>query len=357
MWLTFAIFMQMNYIDYIIVGAGLAGTCLTWKLRQLGRTVCQISDPVLPAASSVAAGMYNPLVFKRLTRSWKVDELLPVMNDFYTRVEAFSDKKFMYQKKIVKVLTADEYCIWNSRMDSGAFDDYIVSVSQKAPMGGLKEFYAYGLIKNSGYLDIKRFTEAVYNQGGNTYDLVKERFKYNDIGLGKGNISWKNYTASRIVFCEGAYAINNPFFGNIPYKLTRGDILEVRIENFQDEYILNKQVFLLPLGNSRYLCGSTYNWSDLDFRPQPGDKEFLIEKLRSILTVPFQVTGHRTGVRPTVSDRRPVLGVHPEHPQLCYFNGLGTKGVMLGPYFADELISYMEDGHSLTSEVAITRFF
>ncbi len=44
------------------------------------------------------------------------------------------------------------------------------------------------------------------------------------------------------------------------------------------------------------------------------------------------------GVRPTVKDRRPLIGTHPMHSQLHVLNGLGTRGVMLGPAMAKATI-------------------
>ena len=66
---------------------------------------------------------------------------------------------------------------------------------------------------------------------------------------------------------------------------------------------------------------------------------------------------HKAGVRPTVSDRRPLIGLHPENKQLAVFNGMGTKGVMIAPYFADQLVNLLLNNKSLSEEVDITRFW
>jgi glycine/D-amino acid oxidase-like deaminating enzyme len=48
--------------------------------------------------------------------------------------------------------------------------------------------------------------------------------------------------------------------------------------------------------------------------------------------------------------------VHPEHDQLLVFNGLGTKGVMLAPYFANKMARFTLKDEPLPEEVNISRF-
>ena len=72
--------------------------------------------------------------------------------------------------------------------------------------------------------------------------------------------------------------------------------------------------------------------------------------------LPFEIIDHQAGIRPTVKDRRPLLGVHPAHHQLAIFNGMGTKGVMLAPYFANHLVNHLENDDKLLPEIDIVRF-
>ena len=91
-------------------------------------------------------------------------------------------------------------------------------------------------------------------------------------------------------------------------------------------------------------------------QPTEKGKEWLLTKLKKLLHHPFEVVEHRAAIRPTVQDRRPLLGVHPKHKQLYVFNGLGTRGVLMGPLLADWLFQFMEYQKDLPSEVAIDRF-
>jgi len=61
-------------------------------------------------------------------------------------------------------------------------------------------------------------------------------------------------------------------------------------------------------------------------------------------------------MRPTTPDRKPILGVHPQHAQAVVFNGLGTKGVSLAPYFSGVLAEALENDAPINKEVDIDRY-
>ena len=64
----------------------------------------------------------------------------------------------------------------------------------------------------------------------------------------------------------------------------------------------------------------------------------LREKLDDLLELPYAITNHLTGIRPTTKDRRPLLAVHPVHTNLYALNGLGTNGVLFGPWYAGHYV-------------------
>jgi glycine/D-amino acid oxidase-like deaminating enzyme len=47
----------------------------------------------------------------------------------------------------------------------------------------------------------------------------------------------------------------------------------------------------------------------------------------------------------------------PKHPQVGVFNGLGTKGVSLAPYFAHQFAELLVNGSEIEEEVQIGRYF
>ena len=69
-----------------------------------------------------------------------------------------------------------------------------------------------------------------------------------------------------------------------------------------------------------------------------------------------KVEEHLAAIRPAVKDRRPFLGQHPKYPNLIIFNGLGTKGASLGPFWAKHLVDFLVYDRGLDSAVNINRF-
>jgi glycine/D-amino acid oxidase-like deaminating enzyme len=65
---------------------------------------------------------------------------------------------------------------------------------------------------------------------------------------------------------------------------------------------------------------------------------------------------YKTGIRPTVLDRRPLLGKHPKYQNLAVFNGLGTRGIIYAPALAEILYEHLENATNLDTEMDIDRF-
>jgi len=347
-------------VDYIIAGCGLAGTVLAQTLMRQGRPVMIIDDPGLSSASKIAAGVYNPIVFKRLVKSWRADELIPVMDDFYNEAEKVLDERFYFKKQIVKLFTDEnEKTFWLKKTaeDAGNYlskeihDDFLPGVVY-APLGAAE-------VKNAGNLDTKKFLDVFRNFFREKDSLIEEKFDYEQLIREENSVSYKNIKAKKIIFCEGYRAIENPFFKELPFKLTKGEILTIKLPDDVEiplNKVINKGVFILPLGDNTFKAGATYEWNELNEEPTEKGKNELLEKFRKVIKVPFEVLEHRAGIRPTVNDRRPLLGFHPEHPSIAIFNGMGTKGVMLAPYFAKHFAEVLENKATLDPEVDIRRF-
>ncbi|VAV84569.1 FAD-dependent cmnm(5)s(2)U34 oxidoreductase, partial [hydrothermal vent metagenome] len=185
--------------------------------------------------------------------------------------------------------------------------------------------------------------------------LIKETFDYDSLQIEK-NIIYKVIKAKHIVFAEGFGLQQNPFFKYLPLKPTKGELLTIYAPNLKIDYILKSSVFIMPLGDDLYLVGATYEWEDLSNTTTKKAKEELLSKLKTVLQCEFKVIDQVAGIRPTVKDRRPLVGQHPEYNNVFVLNGLGTRGVMIAPYVALQLYNFIEKGLSLNTEIDIKRF-
>jgi glycine oxidase len=162
-------------------------------------------------------------------------------------------------------------------------------------------------------------------------------------------------TARRLVFCEGIDAMSNPWFRSVRFKPAKGEILTLRIPGLTERRVIHRGVWLAPLGGELYRAGSTYEWQQLDKVPTAEGRDEIVSRLRQFLRLPFEVIGHEAAVRPIHRNQYPVLGLHPDHPQLGYLNGLGSKGTLHAPFFARHLAKVLMEDETIDPEVDLNR--
>ncbi len=349
---------EMKY-DFIIIGQGIAGSTLAWSLLQSGKKIMVVDDPSGSGASKVAAGIFNPVVLKRLTTSWRAGELLSFAGSFYRELGSVLKIDCYHPCPILKIITTEsEKAYWEAKAMEPELSPFIhpkvLSQPDSIPLHASEGF---GKVLQAGFVNIRKLLDAFAGYLQERGSLTKAALDYRDIRLGKQEVSWQNIKASRLIFCEGYQAVKNPWFGYLPFKLAKGETLTIRVEGLDLKNIVRKRIFIMPLGKELYKVGSTYEWDDLTEHPSPQGKAELEEKLRKIIRIPFQIVDHQAGIRPTVTDRRPLIGIHPEIKELGIFNGMGTKGIMLAPFFASQFTAFLNgQRNSLDREIDIKRY-
>ncbi len=347
-------------VNYIIVGQGIAGTVLAQTLLTEGESFLVIDEGAEHSASAIAPGLYNPVVYKRLVKSWMVDDLIPFMDTFYRTAEKTVQEEFYHKKQLIKLFAeAPEREFWlkKSGEEVGKY------ISKPVDASFLDEFtqtpFGSAEVKEAGNVDLSFFLKVFRAYFKKQGCLLEEKFDFSAVSFVEQKVRYKNIQADKIIFCEGYKALTNPYFKWLPFKLTKGEVITIHLNTdvkIPLEKVISKGVFMLPIGDNKYKVGATYEWEDLSTDPTEKGKEQLIEKLQKIIQVPFEVIAHQAGIRPTVVDRRPLIGLHPEHPELAVFNGMGTKGVMLAPYFAKKFVDFLNNKTSLPEEVNCNRF-
>ena len=344
--------------DLIIVGQGLAAHVLahTFRKNQLSFTV--IGSPALSKSSQVAAGIWNPIVFKRMTSSWLAHLTIPFLSEFYHECEKELQTDFITQRKLIKPFVQEqEKQLWikKSKNELSMFIDETVFEKNNRELNNciLKE---YGIVKQAGNLDIASFLEAsrMYFKE----NCIFEKFDHDSLIIGDNKVQYKDTLARHIVFCEGHLISNNPYFSWIPMKPVKGEVLTFTAnELFIQNTVLNKNGFIIDIGNNTFKAGATYEWNDLSETPTEKGKRELEAKISQMISCNYETKAHEAGIRPSTIDRRPVIGKHPKHPNMFVFNGLGTKGVMLAPYFANNFVLFYHQKQELNPETDVKRFY
>lgn len=342
-------------IDYIIIGQGIAGTVLANEFHNKGKSFVIVDNGFKSSSSIIAAGLYNPVVFKRFVKSWMADELLPVADEVYCSLEEKLGTSFYRKQNIYKIFASEEEDkLWQNKSEDNKF---MSSGKLKNILPGIHDPFGGGVVVQSGSVNVSDLLRHYRGFLKEKNLLMEESFLYSDLKFSNEEVTWKQIKAKKIIFCEGHKAVDNPFFNWLPFKLTKGELITIKIENFSPEMVINKGVFVLPLGDNLFKVGATYEWNDLSELPTEKGQAELVEKLKKIITIPFDIISHNAGIRPTVSDRRPLIGLHPEYKSLAIINGMGTKGVMLAPYFARQFSAFLDGGNKLIAEVDIERYF
>jgi len=332
---------------------------LSWFLLQEGQNILVIDEYDTSSSSNIAAGVTNPITGRRLVKTWLADKLIPFSKATYSQLEELLGEKFYHPVSLFKPFdSVKAQNDWSSRCASSEYrlylsNDkviYLDNARVKNELGGFE-------INGGTQLQTARFLSLYRNFLLQKAILLNKKFEPDKLTVKNDTVTYGNLTARKIIFCEGAGAINSPYFKFLPFQLAKGECLLVRIDDFYPDRIILGEVFIMPTGEDNiYYIGATHDWNFHDALPSETGKNELEGNLRAVLNCNYEFVGHKGAIRPTVKDRRPFIGFHPEHPNVGIFNGMGTKGVSLAPYFAKHFVEHLVHNKDLMPEVDIHRF-
>ncbi len=357
--------------EFLIVGAGIAGTSLALELHKRGATV-SVVDHFNPLSSSrVAAGMMNPMVPRNVQKAWYCDEIYPSVFDYYEDWQAKfgtdSSAKFIHRIETLQVHKNEAHTRnWTKRARQNGFTQHLTPIEPETIDGADNEFgvplpYGAALCHLSGKLDVSVFlVEAKRYLESKGVTFYSNTLNYNDLKFGSDELIWKydsnHLKFSKIIFAEGVKMLDNPWFSYLPLTVTGGDLIKFRIEGLPHRYILKRKEWLVPLGNDLWIGGSTFHSGSLSTEPDEKDLNELMAIYREWIPSKYtlEVVEHKRAPRPTINTHRPFMGEHPTQKDVYIYNGLGSKGSslvsMLSPLYADHLIN----GTALLPEVVIS---
>lgn len=343
-------------LDYIIVGAGLAGIAFAEVCSQHNKSFLVINNQS-QNSSKIAGGLYNPVVLKRFTPVWQAIEQSQFAAQFYDKLEEKLALKFNHKLPLLrKLYSAEEQNNWFIAADKPVLSYFLSDkiVSDGIPF--VPTQFGFGKVLHCGYVDVVELLDKYQEELLKTNSYIEDTFCYNDLQIAEDYIAYKDTKAKHIVFAEGFGLHLNPFFNNLPLDGTKGELLLIKAPKLNLDVIIKSSIFIVPVGNDLYKVGATYNWEDKDDTPTQEGKKELLTQLDDLITCEYQVIAHYAGVRPTVKDRRPLVGVHPKHHNMFILNGLGTRGVMLAPAMAHSLYEFIENKTPLDKNIDIARF-
>lgn len=342
--------------DYIIVGAGLAGISFAETAFLNNKSFIVFNDSS-QQSSRVAAGLYNPVILKRMSLPMNAAKHMEYIRPFYKYIEDRLGAKFDCHIPVFRrFATIEEQNNWFEATDKPALTPFLSPDIVRTKYEGLDAPYGFGRVLNTGYLDTVTFLDAYHTYLSENSKLIDESFKYNELIIKAGHVSYKGIEARHIIFAEGFGMHQNPFFKHLPLDGTKGELLLIKAPALRLDAAVNSGVFIVPVGEDLYKVGATYEWDDKTSIPTQAGKNELIQKLEELISCSYEVIGHFAGIRPTVKDRKPIIGTHPNFTNVHLLNGLGTRGVMLGPPMAKMLYDSIENNVPIDKDVSFYRF-
>lgn len=343
-------------IDYLIVGSGLAGISFAEKALENQKSILIIDDQS-QTSSLIAGGLYNPVILKRFSEVWQAQKQLQVLDIFYQKLETKLNIKLDYKIPILrKFFSVEEQNNWFAASDNKMLAPFLSLDLVKTKNIGINSPFDYGEVLQTGYVDTKSLLGAYKNYLLENNLLLQETFNYESILFHPDCIQYNNVKAKQIIFAEGFGLHTNPYFNYLPLDGTKGELFIIKAPQLNLNVIINTSVFIIPLGNDLFKVGATYNWQDKTSLPSEEGKLELLARINEILDCEFEIIDHFAGVRPTVRDRKPLVGTHPKYSRLHILNGLGTRGVMLGPSMAIALFDSIENQKPLDVAIDIKRY-
>lgn len=345
--------------DYLIMGQGLAGSLLAWELIHRGQKVCVLDNGHLHASSRVAAGLINPVTGLRMVKSPYTEAWLEAAQQSYTALEQGLGLSLRYHLPMWRLFTEPRQAdSWRERLDDPAYADYLGPWQSPEAARPYRPTHGFGVVQHTGYLDTKALLAAVrvWLQGQGAY--VEGEFVHAELEFSEQGVSWAGQAARQLIFCEGWRGVDNPWFGQLPLTPVKGEILTLQYSGELPGAIANFGKWLLPIAEDRFKLGSTYDWEHRDQQPTEHARQHLLAALDDILEAPLssELLDHEAGLRPNTRDRLPLIGAHPDHPQLWVFNGFGSKGSLMIPYYARQLAEHLITGKQLESHCHIGRW-
>jgi len=341
--------------SFLVVGAGLAGSSIALRLLWAKNDV-KVVDCGTNSSTAIAAGMVNPMVFRRMNKSWRLDEFMQYAEPFYKKLEELYKEKLFSPITIRRLFSSQqEKNFWLERQEDANYSSYLNRISpEDEGFDSAKNDFGSGTVNEGFWINAKVFYKSSLDYFRSLNCLLEEHFDYAEFNPEKA--SYQGITYDGVIFCVGFKQFEIPFFNNLPVQTTKGQVLTVHSQALPENESLNRKCFVLPIGNQNFKVGATYEWNQTDLNLTPEAKAHLLGNLAVLTDSKVEVVEQQAGIRPTTIDRRPIMGRHAVFSKLYVFNGLGTKGYMMAPLLSQEMTDFILEGKALNAEVRLERF-
>lgn len=342
--------MPVSQVDFLIIGQGLAGSILAFELIARGRRVMVVDNEHKGSASQVAAGIINPITGHRLNLTDGFVDYCARATKFYSDFESalgVNVVKSVDQTRLVKNPGQANYL--SKRLEQEEYRSFLEQNTSTNLFSSSE--HGTAKIKQTLVVDTKRLLQATKDWLTKQSSYLSASVDYTQMVFTTDGVKYNNVTASRVIFCEGYQAINNPWLNQLPFKLAKGEILTVETP-VETRLMLSWGNWLIPHKNMSAKLGASYAWQDTDLTPSNQVKEKLLDSLQSQTGLRPNVVNHEVGVRPTTTHRHAFVGPIKARDHAYCFNGFGSKGCLTIPSHATLLCDHLLKQTPLAEDIS-----
>jgi glycine/D-amino acid oxidase-like deaminating enzyme len=335
----------------LIIGQGLAGSVLALQCERRGINVEIWNDESQYCSSQYAAGLWNPVSFKRITAPEHIQNLLHHCIDFFQWSNDYLNSHSFHHTPILRIFPDHQYANdWEIKSTLSKYENLLGSTAKI--LKHWRNDHQAGKVLSSGWLNVPLFLEATrkHFQSNNRYFQVSANALNEQLN--------KEETVHRfdhVIYCTGLAALPE-VMDAIKIIPNKGHVLQVETSLPIDTEIVHYGNFAIPTGEQSLRVGSSYEWEKSDTTIDENIVATLTTNLEQTLQQSFSVKRVDVGLRPTVHDRQPIIGVWPQDKRWGIFNGLGTKGVLQSPLMAHLLLEHLTNGQPIPKPFSIDRF-
>lgn len=350
--------------DFLIIGQGLAGSILAHNLISAGQRVLLIDQHHYGSASQVAAGIINPITGHRLNLTSQFEDHYRIAKAYYAKLEYHIKATVLReipQQRLIK--NPSQYEFWQKRLNNPQYQAYL---GHNNTVSHFKQNeHGVATIFNTAVIDTKKLLQSSLQWFTSVHSYRAEKVDYALIKIDSNGVRYADVHAKSVIFCEGHQAINNPWLTQLPFKLAKGEILTLELPNTtaQTTNSINSMLswgnWLVPHHRSTNTeqssltakLGSNYAWNNMQLEADIGIKEKLLGSLQEHTAIQANVIKHEIGIRPCTTQRLPFVGPLSNLDKAYCFNGFGSKGCLIIPFYAQLLCDHLLSGHALPNEV------
>jgi glycine/D-amino acid oxidase-like deaminating enzyme len=327
----------MQQFDTLIVGQGIAGSLVAYQLHRQQRSFRVLDAGHDNSASRVAAGMFSPVSGKRKTIDKAFFDRLKLAVETYREIELLLGKSILHLENVYQLFddeTEKELLI--GKMLLPEYND--VFMPWVPTMNGINNRLGGITIKHSGWVDCPLFIASFREWLHNGELLIVELFNYEFLQIKSGYFQYDGLQFQNIIFCEGYRAATNPFF-NEPIIPCKGDIISIAAGGNTTSGIIKKNAFyLLPAIDGMSKVGATFKWHNSDEALYKTDRHQLEQAASAMLDgAGCKTIQHQSAIRATTPGQQVIAKQHPAIKNMFMLNGLGTKGILIGPWYSTQL--------------------